>query len=60
MSGNTDQTKGKVKEAFGVLTGDKDLQRDGRTDQVAGKLKNKLKDATDRIKSMIDGFRDKH
>ena len=35
--GSTDETKGRMKEAAGVLSGDKDLQREGRIDQAAGK-----------------------
>lgn len=43
---NTDETKGRVKEAAGDLTGDKDLQREGKADQAGGKVK----DAVDKVK----------
>ena len=36
---NFDETKGRVKEAAGDLTGDKDLKREGKADQTAGKAK---------------------
>jgi uncharacterized protein YjbJ (UPF0337 family) len=46
---NTAQvTKGKVKEATGVLTGSAKLKRDGKVDQVKGNVKQsgeKVKDA---------------
>lgn len=58
MSGTTDQTKGRIKEAIGDLTDDKDLQRDGKKDQVAGKLKDKIEDAKDKIGRTIDDIRD--
>jgi uncharacterized protein YjbJ (UPF0337 family) len=38
-SGKSDEVKGRVKEAAGVLTGDKKMQREGKADQVAGKVK---------------------
>ncbi len=44
--GNPDETKGRVKEAAGDLTGDKDLQREGKADQAGGKVK----DAVDKVK----------
>ena len=37
--GKTDEVKGRVKEAAGALTGDKDLKRKGKADQSAAKLK---------------------
>ena len=47
MSGEADQAKGRVKQAAGDLTDDKDLQREGKIDEAAGKVKagvDKLKD----------------
>ena len=38
-SGKTDEAKGRVKEAAGVLTGDKKLQREGKADHSAATLK---------------------
>ena len=43
-----DETKGKIKEAAGDLTGDKDLKNEGKVDQASGKVKDavyKVKDA---------------
>lgn len=42
------QLKGKVKESVGSVTGEPDLQREGRADQAKGDLKQaaeKVKDA---------------
>lgn len=48
---NLDDAKGRLKEGAGDLTGDEDLQREGKTDQAAGKVKegvDKVKDALKR------------
>lgn len=50
---NTDDTKGRVKEAAGTLTGDDSLKREGKVDQGAGKVKETLDRATDRVKEML-------
>jgi uncharacterized protein YjbJ (UPF0337 family) len=45
---NKDDAKGRVKEAAGNLTGDKDLKNEGKADQASGKLKegiDKVRDA---------------
>ncbi len=51
MSGETDDAKGRVKEAAGALTGDKDLKNEGKADQIGGKIK----DAVDTVKDKITG-----
>ena len=35
---NADDAKGRVKEAAGKLTGDKDLQNEGKVDKTSGKV----------------------
>jgi uncharacterized protein YjbJ (UPF0337 family) len=45
---NKDDAKGRVKEATGKLTGDIDLQNEGKDDKASGKLKegiDKVRDA---------------
>ena len=37
MSGDSDKAKGHLKQAVGNLTGDKDLEREGTVDELAGK-----------------------
>ena len=59
MSGTTDTIKGRTKEAVGVLTDDKDLQREGKTDQAAGAGKSKLDNANDWAKDKIDAAKNK-
>ncbi len=50
-----DDAKGKIKEATGDLTDDKDLKREGKVDQATGTAKDKLGDAADKVKDMLDG-----
>ena len=51
---NPDEMKGRVKEAAGDLTGDKDLQREGQVDQATGKVKDAIDDAADKVKDVVD------
>jgi len=54
MAGKTDQVKGKVKEAVGSLTGDKDLESEGKADRRAGEVKEKVDHAQDKVEEVID------
>jgi len=54
MAGKTDQVKGQVKEAVGSLTGDKDLESEGRADRRAGEAKEKVDHAKDKVEEVID------
>ena len=51
--GSTDTAKGRVKQAAGDLTGDRDLKREGNVDEAAGKAKEKVGDAADKIKDAL-------
>jgi uncharacterized protein YjbJ (UPF0337 family) len=50
---NKDDAKGRVKEAAGDLTGDKDLKREGKVDQAGGKAKEGVEKITDKIKDAL-------
>ena len=58
MPENTDDAKGRVKEAAGDLTGDKDLQREGKIDQATGKVKDAVGDAADKVKDAVNRDKD--
>ncbi|MCC5846853.1 MAG: CsbD family protein [Verrucomicrobia bacterium] len=45
----TDTIKGRIKEAFGSLTGNKKLKAKGKTDQAVGKLKSDSDKAVDKV-----------
>jgi uncharacterized protein YjbJ (UPF0337 family) len=49
-----DEAKGRLKEAAGDLTDDDDLKREGKTDRIAGKAKEKVDDAADAVKDAFD------
>jgi uncharacterized protein YjbJ (UPF0337 family) len=53
MSGKSDEAKGRIKEAAGVLTDDDKLKREGKADQVAGKVKQKVKKVVDKVKDAL-------
>jgi uncharacterized protein YjbJ (UPF0337 family) len=50
---NKDDAKGRVKEAAGNLTGDKDLKNEGKVDQASGKAKDGLDKLTDKVKDVL-------
>ncbi|MFL5927722.1 MAG: CsbD family protein [Gaiellaceae bacterium] len=52
MGNKTDRAGGKVKESTGRLTGNRDLEAEGRRDQIKGDVKQsgkKLKDAAKKM-----------
>jgi uncharacterized protein YjbJ (UPF0337 family) len=53
VSDNVDQAKGRVKEAAGDLTQDKDLKREGKIDRATGDVKDKVGDASDKVKEAV-------
>ncbi len=48
-----EEMKGRVKEAAGVVTGNKDLQREGQVDQASAATKKTIDDAAEAIKSAV-------
>ena len=56
---NKDQAKGKIKQAVGDLTGNKDLKRDGKADERAGNVKRVVEDAKDKIEDLVDSANDR-
>ena len=59
MSGKSDDIKGRVKEAAGDLTDDKDLQREGKIDQAVGSVKDTASDAKNWVEDKVDDVKDK-
>jgi uncharacterized protein YjbJ (UPF0337 family) len=50
----TDEAKGRVKEAAGDLTGNEELEREGKVDQGKAGLKEKVAGAADTAREKID------
>jgi uncharacterized protein YjbJ (UPF0337 family) len=57
--GNRDEAKGRLKEAAGDLTQDKDLKREGKIDRATGNVKEKVGDASDKVKEKVTSDDDK-
>ena len=53
MGKNVDEAKVRVKEAAGDLTQDKDLKREGKIDRATGDVKEKVGDASDKVKETV-------
>jgi uncharacterized protein YjbJ (UPF0337 family) len=51
---NADDAKGRLKEAAGDLTDDKDLKREGQADRATGKAKDAIDHAADKAKDVVD------
>ena len=49
-----DDAKGKAKEAAGVVTGDKDLEREGKLDRAGASVKEKAEDLKDKVEDVVD------
>ncbi len=50
---NNDDAKGRVKEAVGDLTDDKDLKREGKVDRAVGEAKDELDKLADKAKNAL-------
>ena len=59
MSAETDQAKGRIKQAAGDLTDNDDLKREGERDETAGKVKDAIGDAKDKLDEGVDKVKDK-
>lgn len=59
MGTNADEAKGRVKEATGDLTDNKDLKREGKIDRATGDVKDKVGDASDKVKDAVTSDDDK-
>ena len=59
MDNNLDQAKGRVKQAVGDLTDNKDLKNEGKADETAGKVKEFLEDAKDKAEDVVDKVKDR-
>jgi uncharacterized protein YjbJ (UPF0337 family) len=55
MAGEADKLKGRAKEAAGAITDDDELKREGKVDQTAGKIKEKLTEGVDKAKQAVSG-----
>ena len=54
-----DDLKGRAKEAAGDLTGNQDLQREGKADQAGASVKDKVNKVANTVKDKIDDLKKK-
>lgn len=59
MSGELDKAKGKVKQAAGDVTDDRDLKNEGKVDEASGKAKGALDEVKEKAEGAVDAIRDK-
>lgn len=51
---NTDDVKGRAKEAAGNLTGDEELQQEGKVDRAVGRVKDAVDSVAAKVKDLTD------
>lgn len=54
MAINQDSIKGRAKIAAGAVTGNKDLENEGRIDRMAGDAKRQLNKTANKAKALLD------
>ena len=58
MGEKTDDLKGRAKEAAGDLTDDDKLKREGKVDRAAANVKEKAKEAVDKVRDKVQDLTD--
>ena len=53
MAGTRDRVKGKIKEATGILIGDKQLEREGKVDKAVGDVKGAVAKVVDTVRNAV-------
>ena len=59
MGAKGEQVKGHAKEALGNLTGDEDLEAEGKADRKAGEAKEKVEEVVETVKDKVEDLIDK-
>ena len=58
MGAQSDQVKGRAKAAAGVLTGNEDLEAEGKTDRLTGEAEEKIDHVKDKVDEVVDKTKD--
>jgi uncharacterized protein YjbJ (UPF0337 family) len=53
MGAKSDETKGRIKEAAGDLTGNERLKREGKADRAGAKVKDKVGKGIEKAKDAV-------
>jgi len=59
MGATSDKVQGQAKEVAGIVTGDKDLEAQGKADRQTGEAEEKVDDVKDRVTDFVDSVKDK-
>jgi uncharacterized protein YjbJ (UPF0337 family) len=54
MGDRIDETKGNIKEGFGKMTGDRDMQAEGRAEHDTAKARREVKGAANQVKGNVE------
>ncbi len=60
MGGTIDKAKGRMKEAAGALADDPALEREGKLDRAAGRVKDGIEKAVDGLREKLTGKKGAH
>ena len=55
--GGADKAKGRMKEAGGIVSGDRSLRREGKVDRASGGAKHGIDRAREGLKDLVGGRR---
>ena len=59
MGATSDKIQGQAKEVTGIVTGDEDLEAQGKSDRKVGEAEEKIDDVKDRVSDFVDDVKDK-
>ena len=54
MGAESDQVKGKAEQAAGIITGNEELESEGKSDRRAGEAKEKVEHAEGKLDEAVD------
>ena len=54
MGARSDQVKGKAKQAAGIITGDKNLEAEGKADRRSGEVKKQVEHVKGKVEDVLD------
>lgn len=59
MGATSDKVQGQAKQVAGIVTGDKDLEAQGKADRQIGEGEEKVDEIKDRVTGFVDSVKDK-
>jgi uncharacterized protein YjbJ (UPF0337 family) len=59
MGATSDKFQGQAKEVAGIVTGDQDLEAEGKADRKVGEAEEKVDDVKDKFEGFVDDVKNK-